>query len=58
MKKFPEIILFSSHDHALMATVASMIIEILPGGVIDKMLPYDEYLGDSDVLKLQERFLH
>jgi len=58
MKKFPEIILFSSHDHALMATVASRIIEILPGGVIDKMLPYGEYLGDSDVQNLQERFLH
>lgn len=56
MKAFPEIILFSSHDHALMATVANRIIEILPGGVIDKLLTYDEYLDDTDVLQLQERF--
>lgn len=56
LKSFPEIILFSSHDHALMATVAGRIIEILPGGVIDKLLTYDEYLNDPDVLQLQERF--
>ena len=56
LKAFPEIILFSSHDHALMATVADRIIEILPGGVIDKMLPYDEYLKDTGVQEQQEQF--
>ncbi len=58
LKNFPEIILFSSHDHALMATVANRIVEILPGGVIDKMQPYDEYLADPEVEKLQVRFSH
>ena len=56
LQAFPEIILFSSHDHALVASVADRIIEILPGGVIDKMLPYDEYLNDSDVVRLQEQY--
>ncbi len=56
LKAFPEIVLFSSHDHALLATVASRIIEILPDGVIDKMLPYDEYLLNKDVLRLQETY--
>lgn len=53
---FPEIILFSSHDHTLMATVANRIIEILPGGYIDKMLPFDSYLEDAAVQELQEQY--
>ncbi len=53
---FSEIILFSSHDHTLVQTVANRIIEILPGGVIDKMVPYDEYLADENVIELQEKF--
>jgi len=56
LKAFPEIILFSSHDHTLMATVASRIIEILPGGYIDKMLPFDDYLEDGGVQILQEQY--
>ncbi len=56
LQAFPEIILFSSHDHALVASVAGRIVEILPGGVIDKMLPYDEYLNDSEVIRLQEQY--
>lgn len=54
LQAFPEIVLFSSHDHALIATVASRIIELLPGGYIDKMLPYDEYLQDGDVSAMRE----
>lgn len=56
MKAFPEIILFSSHDHELMVTVANRIIEITPGGVIDKMLPYDEYLLDAGVQEMREKY--
>ncbi len=56
LKAFSEIVLFSSHDQALVATAASRIVEILPSGVIDKRLPYDEYLVDSDVQKLQEMY--
>jgi ATPase subunit of ABC transporter with duplicated ATPase domains len=56
MRSFPEIILFSSHDHTLVDTVANRIIEILPGGVIDKMLPYSNYLCDAEVMQMQEIF--
>ncbi len=56
LKDFPEIVLFSSHDHALVTSTANRIIEILPGGVIDKMLPYDEYLADAEIQKLQKRY--
>ena len=56
LKAFPEIVLFSSHDHTLIATSATRIIEILPNGVIDKMLPYGEYLIDPQVLQLQKEY--
>ena len=56
MSAFPEIILFSSHDHTLVSTVANRIIEILPGGTIDRMMPYDDYLEDQDVQQKREEF--
>jgi ATPase subunit of ABC transporter with duplicated ATPase domains len=56
MQAFAEIVLFSSHDHTLVQTVANRIVEILPGGYIDKMMPYDDYLADADVEMLRERY--
>lgn len=49
MKEFPEIIIFSSHDHELVNTVANRIIELTPTGIMDKMMPYDEYLKDEKI---------
>jgi ATPase subunit of ABC transporter with duplicated ATPase domains len=46
--------LFTSHDHELVNTVANRIIEITPKGTIDKMMPYDAYLKDEKVHALQE----
>jgi ATPase subunit of ABC transporter with duplicated ATPase domains len=53
MQDFPGIIIFSSHDHELVNTVANRIIEITPNGIVDKMMPYDEYLLDEKVATLQ-----
>ncbi len=41
---FPEVALFSSHDHQFVSTVANRIIEITPDGIIDKMMGFDQYL--------------
>lgn len=54
MKEFPGTIIFTSHDHELVNTVANRIIEITPNGIIDKMMPYDEYLKDDKIAQLQE----
>jgi ATPase subunit of ABC transporter with duplicated ATPase domains len=54
MKDFPGTMLFTSHDHELVNTVANRIIEITPNGTIDKMMPYDAYLTDEKVQVLQE----
>jgi ATPase subunit of ABC transporter with duplicated ATPase domains len=42
-------LLFISHDHQFIQTVANRIIEITPNGVIDRRIPYDEYLKDEKV---------
>ncbi len=42
-------ILFSSHDHEFIRTVADRIIELTPNGTIDKMMPYDEYIHDEQI---------
>ena len=41
--------IFASHDHQFVQTVANRIIEITPKGVVDKMMTYDEYLEDKDL---------
>ena len=42
-------ILFSSHDHEFIETVANRIIELTPNGTIDKLMPYDEYIHDEAI---------
>lgn len=53
MNEFQGTILFTSHDHELVNTVANRIIEITPNGIIDKMMPYDEYLKDEKIAQQQ-----
>lgn len=42
-------VLFSSHDHEFIRTVANRIIELTPQGTIDKLMPYDEYIYDEQI---------
>ncbi len=53
MRDFPGNIIFTSHDHELVNTVANRIIEITPTGFIDKMMSYDDYLADARIAELQ-----
>ena len=52
--KFPGTILFTTHDHEFIQTVANRIIEITPNGLVDKMMEYDEYIDDENVQKRLE----
>ncbi|HET6990883.1 MAG TPA: ATP-binding cassette domain-containing protein, partial [Bacteroidia bacterium] len=54
MKDFKGIVLFTSHDHELMQTVANRIVEITPNGTLDKMMTYDEYITDPEVKAQRE----
>ncbi|HEK21243.1 MULTISPECIES: ABC-F family ATP-binding cassette domain-containing protein [unclassified Mucilaginibacter] len=54
MRDFRGNIIFTSRDHELVQTVANRIIEITPGGVIDKLMSYDEYINSEAVQKQRE----
>ena len=42
-------VLFSSHDLELISTVSNRIIELTPNGIIDKLMPYEEYIHDEQI---------
>ena len=48
-------IIFSSHDHEFIETVANRIIELTPNGTIDKLMNYDEYIHDEQIKAHRER---
>ena len=59
---FPEVVLFASHDHQFVSTVANRIVEITPNAIIDVMMDFDDYLtlkeadlaeGESEYLEMQ-----
>ncbi|MEM9773741.1 MAG: ATP-binding cassette domain-containing protein [Chloroflexota bacterium] len=55
---FEGALLFTSHDFQFIDTIANRIVEIAPGGVIDRSLPLSEYLKDERVLAMREEFYH
>lgn len=52
---FDGTLIFTSHDHQFVQTIANRIIEITPNGIIDRMMTYDEYLESAEVKALRER---
>jgi len=48
-------VLFASHDHEFIQTVANRVIELTPNGNIDKMIEYDDYISDPKISELRER---
>jgi ATPase subunit of ABC transporter with duplicated ATPase domains len=55
LKDWKHIAIFTSHDHTFTQTVANRIIEITPGGVIDKRMTFDEYISDENIKALREK---
>jgi ATPase subunit of ABC transporter with duplicated ATPase domains len=52
--KFNEVVLFSSHDHEFVNSLVNRIIEITPGGVIDRLMNFDEYIDSKEVAETRE----
>ena len=48
-------ILFSSHDHEFIQTVANRIIELTPKGTIDKLMDYDDYIYNEEIKELKAK---
>ena len=55
LKLFKGNILFSSHDHEFIQTVATRIIELTPNGIIDKLMDYDDYISDDRIKELKDK---
>jgi ATPase subunit of ABC transporter with duplicated ATPase domains len=63
---FSGVVLFNSHDHEFINSIANRIIEILPqsdenspaGAFIDRMMPFDDYLKDQSVKELRAQAYH
>lgn len=55
---YTEVVLFASHDHEFVSTIANRIIEITPGGVIDRTMGFEEYLESEDVSKERDELYH
>jgi len=53
---FPGVILFNSHDHEFITSIANRIIEITPGGIIDRMMNFEDYLKDEQVKELRAEY--
>jgi len=56
--EFAGVLLFTSHDHEFVTSIANRVIEICPGGVIDRYQSFDDYLVDKQVSELRDRYYH
>ena len=55
LKTYKGNVLFASHDHEFIETVANRIIELTPNGIIDKMMEYDEYITSDHIKEMRAR---
>jgi ATPase subunit of ABC transporter with duplicated ATPase domains len=51
---FTEVVLFASHDHQFVSTVANRIVEITPDGIVDMMMDFDQYLAMKEASQAEE----
>lgn len=58
LEEFPGVVLFNSHDHEFVNSIANRIVEITPSGMIDRMMPFDDYIGDEQVRALRAEHYH
>ena len=52
---FKGTLLFDSHDHQFVQTIANRVIEILPGGIIDRRETYDEFIENESLNELRKK---
>ena len=55
---FGGVLLFTSHDHEFVTSIANRIVEICPGGLIDRATSFDDYLQDRAITELRDRLYH
>ena len=55
LMSFKGMLMFNSHDHQFVDSLANRIIEFTPNGVIDKMMGFEDYLKDEGVKALRDK---
>jgi len=55
LKNFKGTVLFTTHDHEFPQTVANRVIELTPGGIIDRYMTFDEYMQDAKIKALRDK---
>ena len=55
---FTGVLIFTSHDHQFVTSVANRVIEICPAGVIDRAMAFDDFLADPKISELRDRYYH
>jgi ATPase subunit of ABC transporter with duplicated ATPase domains len=55
LKNFKGTVLFTTHDHEFAQTVANRVIELTPGGAIDRYLSFDEYMSDKKIKEQRQK---
>ena len=56
LEDFPGVVLFNSHDHEFISSIANRIVEITPNGVIDRMMNFDDYIAEDTVTELRKQY--
>ena len=56
--EFSGVLIFTSHDHEFITSIANRIVEICPGGVIDRYMSFDDYLKDKQISALRDQYYH
>ena len=55
---FSGVMIFTSHDHQFVTSVANRVVEICPAGVIDRAMAFDDFLADPKISELRDRYYH
>jgi ATPase subunit of ABC transporter with duplicated ATPase domains len=56
--EFQGVVMFASHDHEFVNSIANRIVEICPGGVIDRYMTFDDYVSDTQIVELRDQYYH
>ncbi len=56
--EFPEVVIFTSHDHQFVSSTANRVIEIMPGGMIDRVMNFEDYIKDPAISALRDTLYH
>jgi len=55
---FTGVMIFTSHDHQFVTSIANRVVEVCPGGIIDRAMAFDDFLVDEKISELRDRYYH